>query len=69
MSNLNLCICSLAGITPGMTVVVTHSAPTPSLCSAVVEMGLKSGSMDLLKAHSGILYRVASMQAFCVYNW
>lgn len=41
MSYLNLCIFSLAGITAGMTVVVTYSTPTLCLHSAVVEMGLK----------------------------
>lgn len=34
MSSLSLCICSLAGVAPGLTVVVTYSAPTMSVFSS-----------------------------------
>lgn len=42
MSYMNLCMCSLARIAPGMTLVVTYSAPTLCLHLAVAKMGLRA---------------------------
>lgn len=41
MSYMNLCMCSLARVTPGMTLDVTYSAPTLCLHLAVAELEFK----------------------------
>lgn len=41
LSYMNLCMCSLARITAGMTLGVTYSAPTVCLHLAVAELELR----------------------------
>lgn len=69
MSYMNLCMCSLARITPGMTLGVTYSAPTLSVFGSG-RTGTQRGGVDL--SHSTVAFPVllcaCKLSAFVLIN-